>query len=47
MGKYNRGRPGGLAMTTLETALERSQREDDATIARWLLDLFGHDTQGG
>lgn len=37
----------GLAMTTLEAALERSQREDDATITRWLLELFSHDAQGG
>ncbi|HIK45400.1 MAG TPA: Uma2 family endonuclease [Leptolyngbyaceae cyanobacterium M65_K2018_010] len=37
----------GLAMTTLEMALERSQHEDDATITRWLLDLFSHDAQGG
>ena len=37
----------GLAMTTLETALERSQGEDDATITRWLLELFSHDTQAG
>ena len=37
----------GLAMTTLEEAMERSQREDDATITRWLLELFSHDAPGG
>ncbi|WOD40342.1 Uma2 family endonuclease [Nodosilinea sp. E11] len=37
----------GLAMTTLEMALERSQREDDATITRWLLELFSQNTQEG
>lgn len=31
----------GLAMATLEMALERSQQEEDATITRWLLELFG------
>ena len=30
----------GLAMTTLEMALERLQREDDTTITRWLLEQF-------
>jgi Uma2 family endonuclease len=37
----------GLAMTTLEMALERSQYEDDATITRWLLELFSYDSPGG
>ncbi len=45
----------GLSMATLEAALGRwsktgpegpTQREDDATITRWLLELFGHDAQG-
>lgn len=31
----------GLAMATLEMALERSQQQEDATITRWLLELFG------
>ncbi|MBE9158199.1 Uma2 family endonuclease [Nodosilinea sp. LEGE 06152] len=37
----------GLAMSTLEMALERSQHEDDATITRWLLELFSHNTEEG
>ncbi|WP_008318111.1 Uma2 family endonuclease [Leptolyngbya sp. PCC 6406] len=37
----------GLAMATLETALERSQGEDDTAITRWLLELFSQDRQGG
>ncbi len=37
----------GLEMHTLEAALVRSRTEDDATITRWLLELFSHNPQGG
>ncbi|MBE9111123.1 Uma2 family endonuclease [Nodosilinea sp. LEGE 07298] len=37
----------GLAIATVEEALRRSPTEDDATINRWLLDLFSLDAQGG
>jgi hypothetical protein len=37
----------GLAMSTLEEALIRSRTEDDATITRWLLELFSSHPQGG
>ena len=37
----------GLAIATVEEALRRSPTEDDATINRWLLELFSHSGQGG